>query len=265
MSVVPGLFVLFPTFSETFGRPVESARSGGESRRGGRQRSHEAEGQCAREYAEDGRHAEGDGTVRDAHSRAGVVPASNGVSACFKAGLNGAGRRVRGALSVDPRCAARRRRGRPSAKAQVGNVVLGTSRRSRKALRGRIRSVEMVFAVRPRTQSGEDHRLRRAPYGCRWRGFEGILVALEGFGPSTCGSWSTISFTGLSAITVATGRIRLRSALRDRHAVPRTTLLTCVFSEAGMRLMFVAVSPRSRLRRIDNVWSAGRVAEMTRV
>ena len=41
-------------------------------------------------------------------------------------------------------------------------MVLGTSRRSRKALRGRIRSVEMVFAVRPRTQSGEDHRLRRS-------------------------------------------------------------------------------------------------------
>jgi hypothetical protein len=46
---------------------------------------------------------------------------------------------------------------------------------------------------------------------------------------------------GLPAITVATDRRRLRSAVRDRGEVPRTTLMTCVFSEAGMWPMLVAV------------------------
>ena len=86
--VVPGLFVLLPTFSETSGRPVESAVPAANEAAGAASAATRPRGRArVRMRKADGMPGEVAPSVMP-DSCAGVVPASNGVSARFKPGLN---------------------------------------------------------------------------------------------------------------------------------------------------------------------------------
>ena len=113
-----------------------------------------------------------------------------------------------------------RRRKRSSDKAQVVSVVLGTSRRSRKALRRRIRPIEMVIADRPTTQSSRRSTGRAGSKDRRWRARKGCGRATRGsFEPAPPEIFVAHVRRGLTAITVATDRKRLVDATCGRGAI----------------------------------------------
>ena len=124
-------------------------------------------------------------------------------------------------------------------------MVLGTERGSRKALRRRIRPIEMVIAVRPEKIMGHED--------LRWRWFERSEVARSkgskcdqfraGFSSGLGLAYRVVGLTattvatidrrasfwpycvvGLTATTVATDRKRLRSSACFRVALSRPAL-----------------------------------------